>query len=63
MNKKLTFLGIVLLIAMTLSSCFYYHGHGYQYRDYDRHWQGDDRGHYDRGHYDRGDHGGGRRYR
>ena len=63
MNRKLTLLGIALLIVMTLTSCFYYHGHGYYQRDYDRHWQGDDRGHYDRGHYDRGDYGGGRRYR
>jgi hypothetical protein len=58
MNKKLNLLGIVLLIVMTLTSCFYYHGHGYSQRDYDRHWQGDDRSHFDRG-----DYGGDRRPR
>ena len=58
MNKKLTLLGIVLWMVMTLTSCFYYHGHGYSHRDDDRHWQGSHRGHDDRG-----DHDWGRRYR
>ncbi len=63
MNKKFTLLVIVLLMAMTLTSCFYYHGYGHYYREDDRHWQGDDRGHYDRGYHDRSDRGWGRRYR
>ena len=46
MNKKLTLLGIVLLIVTTLTSCFYYSGHGYYHRDDDRHWQGNDRSHH-----------------
>jgi hypothetical protein len=49
MNKKLTLLGIVLLIGMTLTNCFYYHRHNCHHRDYDHHWQGDNGGHHDRG--------------
>ena len=63
MNKKLTLLGIVLLIVMTLTSCVYYSGRGHYHGDYDRHWDRYDRGHYDCGPHDRDDRGWDRRPR